>query len=379
MGIINDLFRTYGPEYLRRYGERMPAVHHKVIDAISQCRTEVYGSVIYQCDDCGEVHLVPRSCGNRHCPGCQHQKSRQWLDKQMERQLPGHHFLLTFTVPEQIRPFIRRHPRLAYSALFAASAEAIKTLTTDPRFIGGDIPGFFGVLHTWGRQLQFHPHIHYVVPGGALSSRDGQWHPSSLGFFLPVKALSRIFRAKFRDRMRATGQFDEITPEVWACDWNVHCQAVDTAEATLKYLAPYVFKVAISNSRIRKIEEGRVFFHYRKPHSFRLRTMALPVMEFIRRFLQHVLPTGFMKVRYYGFLSATSAVPLEDVRTRIEMAYGFAVSTLETAIEPLPPMTCRHCGRTLLYRQSILPHHDTHRPGDPKGPSWRPLREVPSG
>lgn len=226
MGIINDLFRTYGPEYLRRYGERMPAAHHKAIAAISQCRTEVYGSVIYQCDDCGEVHSLPRSCGNRHCPGCQHHKSRQWLDKQMERQLPGHHFLLTFTVPEQIRPFIRRHPRLAYSALFAASAEAIKTLTTDPRFIGGDIPGFFGVLHTWGRQLQFHPHIHYVVPGGALSSRDGHWHPSSLGFFLPVKALSRIFRAKFRDRMRATGQFDEIAPEVWACDWNVHCQAV---------------------------------------------------------------------------------------------------------------------------------------------------------
>lgn len=379
MGIINDLFRTYGPEYLRRYGERMPAAHHKAIAAISQCRTEVYGSVIYQCEDCGEVHSLPRSCGNRHCPGCQHHKSRQWLDKQMARQLPGHHFLLTFTVPEQIRPFIRHHPRLAYSALFAASAEAIKTLTTDPRFIGGDIPGFFGVLHTWGRQLQFHPHIHYVVPGGALSSRDGQWHPSSLGFFLPVRALSRIFRAKFRDRMSATGQFDEIPPEVWACDWNIHCQAVGAAEATLKYLAPYVFKVAISNSRILKIEDGTVVFQYQKPQSHRLRTMALPVMEFLRRFLQHVLPTGFMKVRYYGFLSATSAVPLEDVRTRIEMAYGFAVSTLEAAIEPLPPMTCRHCGGTLLYRQSILPHHDTHRQGDPKGPSWRPLQEVPSG
>ncbi len=379
MGIINDLFRTHGPEYLRRYGERMPADHHKVIDAISQCRTEAYGSVIYQCEHCGEGHIVPRSCGNRHCPGCQHHKSRQWLQRQLDRQLPGHHFLLTFTVPEQIRPFIRRHQRLAYSALFAASAEAIKTLTTDPRFIGADRPGFFGVLHTWGRQLPYHPHIHYVVPGGALSTRDQQWHPSSLGFLLPVKALSRIFRAKFRDRMNAAGLWDEIAPEVWEADWNVNCQAVGPAEATMKYLAPYVFKVAISNSRIVKVEEGRVFFHYRKPHSSRLRTMALPVMEFIRRFLQHVLPTGFMKVRYYGFLSPTSSVPLDAVKSRIEMAYGFAVSTPETEIEPLPPMTCRHCGGTLIYRLSILPHHDNHRHGLSPGPSWTLLQEVPSG
>lgn len=375
MGIINDLFRTYGPEYLRRYGDSLPAEHQKVIDAIIQCRTDVSGSVIYQCEDCGETHLVPRSCGNRHCPGCQHHKSQQWLEKQRERQLPGHHFLLTFTIPEPLRPFIRRHQRIAYSALFAASSEAMKTLAPDPRLSGGDIPGFFGVLHTWGRQLQYHPHIHYIVPGGALSSQDHRWHPSSTGFFLPVKALSRIFRAKFRDRMKQGGLFDEIPPEVWECDWNVHCQAVAAAEAPLRYLAPYVFKVAISNSRIVKVEDEKVFFHYTKPHSHRLRTLALPVMEFIRRFLQHVLPWGFMKVRYYGFLSPSSSVPLDEVKTRIEVAYRFAVTTPETNIEPPPPMTCLHCGGTLIYRRSILPHHDSRR----QRPSSIPLQEVPSG
>jgi Putative transposase/Transposase zinc-binding domain len=297
MGIINDLFRTYGPEYIEHYGESMPAEHKKVIDALIHCRTEANGTTLYHCEQCQQLHIVHRSCGNRHCPGCQHPKAQQWLEKQVERQLPGHHFMLTFTVPEPLRPFIRSHQRVAYAALFEASAGAIKRLAKDPNYIGGDTPGFFGVLHTWGRQLQFHPHIHYLVPGGAFDSQDGRWHPSSSGFFLPVKALSKVFRAKFRDQIEQAGLLGKVPPEVWTVDWNVNCQAVSNGEATVKYLAPYIFKVAISNSRIVKVEDGKVFFRYKKPHSKRWRTMALPVMEFIRRFLQHVLPTGFMKVR----------------------------------------------------------------------------------
>jgi hypothetical protein len=355
MGLINDIFRTYGPEYLDRYGESMPVEHKKVIDAICQCRTETNGSIIYQCEQCSQFHSVPRSCGNRHCPGCQHHKARQWLERQMERQLPGPHFMLTFTVPDQLRPFIRSHQRLAYAALFETSADAIKTLAKDPTYLSGDTPGFFGVLHTWGRQLQYHPHIHYLVPGGALSSQDGQWHPSSPGFFLPVKALSKIFRAKFQDQIEQAGLLGKVPPEVWTVDWNVNCQAVGTAEATLNYLAPYIFKVAISESRIIKVEGDQVFFRYKKPHSERWRIMALPVMEFMRRFLQHVLPTGFMKVRYYGFLSPSSSVPLEEVKTRIELAYGFTITTPEIETEPLPPMCCPYCGGTLVYWQSIVP------------------------
>ncbi|HEX2201355.1 MAG TPA: transposase [Gammaproteobacteria bacterium] len=289
MGLINDIFRIYGPKYLDRYGESMPVEHKKVIDALCQCRTETNGSIIYHCEQCSQFHSVPRSCGNRHCPGCQHHKAR--------RQLPGHHFMLTFTVRDQLRPFIRSYQRLAYAALFETSADAIKTLAKDPTYLSGDTPGFFGVLHTWGRQLQYHPHIHYLVPGGALSSQDGQWHPSSPGFFLPVKALSKIFRAKFQDQIEQAGLLGKVPPEIWTVDWNVNCQAVGTAEATLNYLAPYIFKVAISESRIIKVEGDQVFFRYKKPHSERWRIMALPVMEFMRRFLQHVLPTGFMKVR----------------------------------------------------------------------------------
>jgi hypothetical protein len=367
MSAINEIFREHAPEYLRRFGESMPAEHKKVIEAILTCRTEAGGSVVYHCEDCDRLYLVHRGCGNRHCPGCQNHKSRQWLQKQLKRQLPGHHFMLTFTVPEQLRPFLRRHQRIGYAALFAASSEAIKRLATDPRFTAGDTPGFFGVLHTWGRQLQYHPHIHYVVPGGMLEGQGGNWHPSAVNFYLPVQALSKIVRAKFRDRMAKAGLLGQIPREVWKIDWNVNSQAVGSAEASIKYLTPYVFRVAISNSRIVKVEDGKVFFRYRKTGSNRLRTLALDAIEFIRRFLQHVLPTGFMKVRYYGFLSPGSRVPLEEVRARIELAFGFEVVAPDLEPEPPPLIACRHCGYELVYRYSILPHRRRNLTGAPSG------------
>lgn len=273
----------------------------------------------------------------------------------MKRQLPGHHFLLTFTAPENLRRFIRKYQRTAYSALFKASSEAMKKLVPDEKFIDGDLPGFFGVLHTWGRTLEFHPHIHYIVPGGALSTSDGLWHPSRIDFYLPVRALSQIFKAKFRDAMKEAGLFDQIPPDVWQIDWNVNSQAVGSSEASLKYLAPYVFRVAISNSRILKVENRTVFIRYRKSHSHRLRTLALEVMEFIRRFLQHVLPTGFMKVRYYGFMNPNCGVSLDRISTLIEMSYGFNVALPNTDLEPWQPITCPACGGTLKLRSLLLP------------------------
>jgi hypothetical protein len=200
------------------------------------------------------------------------------------------------------------------------------------------------------------------VPGGAFSTKDNRWHSSSPTFYLPVLALSPIFRAKFRDRMEKAGLLNKIPSEVWHKDWNVNCQAVGEAEASIKYLAPYVFRVAISDSRIIKVEEDKVFFRYKKQKSNRWRTMVLGAMEFIRRFLQHVLPAGFMKVRYYGFLSPTSNVSITDVRAHIELAYGFTINTPKTEIEPLPAMTCKECGFKLIYLFYILPKPEKRGP-----------------
>lgn len=262
---------------------------------------------------------------------------------------------MTFTVPEQLRPFMRKNQRVAYSALFKTSSDSIKKLALDQHYIGADLPGFFGVLHTWGRTLQYHPHIHYVVPGGALSSSDGRWHPSATDFYLPVQALAKIFRAKFRDEMIDAGLFDQIPSQVWHIDWNVNSQAVPSSEACLKYLAPYVFKVAISNSRIMKVEDRTVLICYKKPHSNRLRTLPLEVMEFIRRFLQHVLPTGFMKVRYYGFMNPNCKVTRDHIRNIIERINGFDIDLPKAAPKPRLPITCPSCGGPLKLRSLTLP------------------------
>jgi hypothetical protein len=361
---VNNIFRAFGPEYIERFGDDLPGEHRKAMDAILRCRTQEAGIALYECEDCGHSHTMYRSCGNRHCPTCQHHKTREWLESQINRQLPGHHFMLTFTVPESLRRFIRSHQRLAYAALFKASAGAIKKLAADDKHIGGDLPGFFGVLHTWGRTLEYHPHIHYIAPGGALSSKDRAWHPSRADFYLPVRALSKIFRAKFRDEMKAAGLEGEIPVEVWETEWNVNCQAVGASAASLKYLAPYVFKVAIANSRIVKVENRTVTFRYQKPKSSRWRTMALDALEFIRRFLQHVLPTGFMKVRYFGFINPNCKVGLDTISALIELSYGFNLPELDAdGLEPWQPIVCPHCGGALKLRAIVLSNGTVIRPG----------------
>jgi len=357
MTTITEIFRTFSPEYLQRYGEAMPVQHKKVINAIIHCRTEHYGTVIYTCEQCGTSHILFQSCGNRHCPTCQNHKTKQWVARQMMRQVPGHHFMITFTLPQQLRDVIRSRQRIAYQAMFKASSETLKTLAADTKYIGGDMPGFFGVLHTWGRKLQYHPHIHYIAPGGAFSKKDYRWHPSRLDFYVPVKALSKIFKAKFRDEMKREGLLDEISSEAWDQPWNVNSQAVGTSERSIKYLAPYVFKVAISQSRIVKIQDQHVFFRYRKDKSNRWRTTSMDGIEFIRRFLQHVLPAGFMKVRYYGFLNATSSIPLDTISALIELSFGFQISHSRPCTEPLSPLTCPECGGMLRHRLFIMPAH----------------------
>lgn len=363
MNSINEIFRTFGPEYVERFGDDMPKDHIKAIEAITVCRTAQAGTAYYECEQCHNLHVMYQSCGNRHCPTCQHHRTRQWLQAQMARQLPGHHFMITFTVPEDLRRFIRANQRVAYSGLFKASSEAIKMLARDEKHIGGDVPGFFGVLHTWGRTLEYHPHIHYVVAGGALSSTDGRWHPSRIDFFVPVRALSKIFRAKFRDEIKAAGLFDLVPPEVWNIDWNVNCQAVGESSASLGYLAPYVFKVAISNNRIIKVENRTVTFKYKKQKGSRWRTMALEVFEFIRRFLQHVLPTGFMKVRYFGFMNPSCKVDLETISTLIELSYGFEIERPEAELDPWQPLVCPHCGGRLKLSAIVLRDGTVIRPG----------------
>jgi hypothetical protein len=321
MSAIQKIFKRYAPEYLKRYGQTMPAVHKKVIYAIENCRSGCFGALHYRCSSCKQNQELPRSCGNRNCPTCQNEKASLWLDKMKKKLLPCSYFMITFTVPQELRSFIKSNQRIAYAAMFDSAAQALKKLARDPRFVGADQIGLFGVLHTWGRTLSYHPHIHFIVPAGGLSSDRKQWLASKPDFFVRVEPLSVIYKAKFRDEMKKAGLFQKIDPVVWSKPWVVNSQAVGDGRTSLKYLAPYVFRVAISNSRIVGFEGGEVTFKYRKSGSNRWRLMTVSAMEFIRRFLQHALPVGFMKIRHYGFLSGSSKTPWSKIRALICILY----------------------------------------------------------
>jgi hypothetical protein len=358
MTTITDIVGAFAPEYLEHY-PHLPPSHQKVISAIQNCRSGHYGHSLYPCQSCGGQHRVNHSCGNRHCPQCQHHKTQQWLHNQLTKQLPGPHFLITFTVPEPLRPFIQSHPLIAYQAMFKASSTALKRLAKDERFIGTNLPGFTGILHTWGRQLQYHPHIHDIVPGGGLSKDRSQWLPSRANFFVPVKALSPIYRAVFKEEMTKAGLLEQINPQVWHTDWNVHSQANPNGHTAFKYLAPYVFKVAISNSRIVSLKHRIVIFTYRKPGSSRRRTTRLDAIEFIRRFLQHVLPAGFMKVRHFGFMNPSCAIHTGAIRRMIAMQRHIVCKPTPTE-DPAPGVaSCPSCGGQMIVVMRLWsPHRD---------------------
>jgi hypothetical protein len=248
-------------------------------------------------------------------------------------------------LPAELRALARSHQQTIYNLLFRASAAALQSLAQDPRFVGARL-GMVGALHTWTRQLLYHPHVHYLVTGGGLTA-DGHWRTARKDFLVPVKALSVIFRAQFRDQLKKTALFTAVAPPVWRRDWVVHSEAVGSGEPAFKYLAPYIFRVAISNNRLRQLHDGQVTFSYKESATDQLKSATVSAEEFIRRFLQHVLPPRFIKVRYYGLLSPAHRQLLQLARQLLAATTSKlkrqAVKT--TAARALP--SCPHCGRPL--------------------------------
>ena len=352
MNSIQQLFREHGPAYLKRFGDRMPANHKKVIHAIRNCGTGLFGQHAFACAGCGESHYADGSCGNRHCPTCQAGKSDEWLQKQVKKALPVNYFMVTFTVPQELREVIRANQKIAYAALFKAASGAMKKLAKDPRFVGCDLVGFTGILHTWTRQLAYHPHVHFIVPGGGLSKDGDEWLSSSAAFFVHANPLSKIYRAKFIEELRKEGLV--VPPCVWDPDWVVDCRHVGNGQAALKYLAQYVFRVAIAPSRILRVADGRVWFRYQRSGEKKWRTCKLKIFEFMRRYLQHTLPSGFTKVRHYGFLAPNARIGLAKIRELICALYEILIELLP---EPKPrrskPWKCKSCGGLIRWREFI--------------------------
>jgi hypothetical protein len=270
--------------------------------------------------------------------------------------------MVTFTLPEPLRAIARRHQKVVYNLLFQTAAAALQELAQDKRFGGGQI-GLVGVLQTWGRELSYHPHVHFLAPGGGLSADGQQWLASRPTFLVHVRPLAKLFRAKFRAALLKTELFHQVPAEVWATDWVVHCQAVGDGQAALKYLAPYIFQVAMSNKRIVKVVEGQVTFRYRPSGSKKSKLCTLPAEEFIRRFLQHVLPKGLVKVRYYGLFSPGQRHRLNQARSLLESQRpaeaqaGLEAIPAQPADQPAqaPTLLCPKCGQPLHWQQKLKP------------------------
>ena len=344
---VAEIFRAHGPEYLAKYGERMPRAHKRAMRDIEACRTAELGGQVYVCEKCNERRFSYHSCKNRHCPKCGNNQAAQWLEEQKEMLLPVNHFLVTFTLPEDLRRVARSTQKTMYNILFRASSEALQKLASDERFVGGKL-GMVGVLHTWTRALIYHPHVHYIVTGGGLNE-NGEWKSSREDFLVPVKALSVIFRAKLRDLLKKTELFDQVDPRVWKKAWVVHSEPVGSGEAAFKYLAPYVFRVAISNSRILKLEDGRITFKYKDSATDQVKYATVSAEEFIRRFLQHVLPEGFVKVRYYGLLAAGNRRLLDKAR-QLLMTRGKQIDSKQSLslAADREPLRCPNCGSEMI-------------------------------
>jgi hypothetical protein len=310
---LAEVFRTFGPAYLERFGGRMPPSHRRALSDLVACRTEVMGGHLAQCDCCGHQHYSYHSCRNRSCPKCRSNDTAAWLEKRRSELLPTSYFHLVFTLPETLRDLVRRNQKDLLGSLMSAAAQSLQSLASDPRYVGGEM-AVLAVLHTWTRSLIYHPHVHCLVPGGGLA-KDGTWHPARKKYLLPVTALSTIFRARFMALARKALP-DEVFPEsLWDTPWVVYCKpALQGSEKLLDYLGRYIHRVAITNRRIKAIRNGLITFEFKDAKAGRWKTMTLPAEEFLRRFLQHVLPKGFHKVRYYGLLSPRKRTWLKQLQ-----------------------------------------------------------------
>jgi hypothetical protein len=324
---VADVFRKYKNEFFEQYGNSLSADQRRAFDAVVACRTKALGGHIEQCDHCGHEGNAYNSCRNRHCPKCQGMARAKWMEARAAELLPIPYFHVVFTLPREIGPIALQNKRVVYGILFRAAAETLKKLAADPRHLGAEI-GVVAVLHTWGQQLPHHPHVHCICTGGGISPDGTRWVRCKMSktkkkFFIPVEVLSLVFRGKFIGLLkRAFGNgelsfhgelaplrqmntFEERLNAAVDRKWVVYAKRPFRGpERLLKYLARYTHRVAISNSRLIEMRDGHVHFWWKDYRDGGTRkTMCLPVTEFIRRFLLHVSPSGFMRIRHYGFLA----------------------------------------------------------------------------
>jgi Putative transposase/Transposase zinc-binding domain len=374
---VADIVRAAGNRFWEKHKSHLAWVHRKVLDAIVRCRTAALGGHRDKCVRCGHLTASYNSCRNRHCPKCQGNVRAKWLAARAAELLPVPYFHIVFTLPHELSALVLQNKRLLYDLLFRTSAASLLELARDPKHLGADI-GFLGVLHTWGQNLQVHPHIHYIVPAGGLALDGSRWIDSSHRFFLPVKRLSRVFRDNFcgqlselfqQNRLQFHGSlrllaspvaFSDLLWELGQKDWVVYAKPpFGGAEHVLNYLARYTHRVAISNHRLVAFENDRVSFRWRDyAHGGKNKVMTVSADEFLRRFLLHVLPKGLVRIRHFGlFANRRRSAALQCCRESL----GTVASTERTEATTLP--RCPACSATMLVIERFTSAQLYFQPG----------------
>jgi hypothetical protein len=343
---------------------------------IEQCRTPALGGHLYLCDECQRTEAAYHSCRNRHCPTCQGDRAEQWAEAQKKRILPADYYLITFTLPASLRSLASSHQRETYNALLRCAAQSIQKIAKDPKFIGAQ-PAMIGVLHTWTRDLRYHPHAHFLVTAGGLTADGLAWRRAKNdSFLMPGRVLSPIFRAKFRAALQQASLYSSVPKKAWKQDWVVHVMHAGTGEQIIEYLGRYLFRPPLSNQSIERCEAGNVIFRYRDGKSGLKKRCSVTSEEFIRRFLQHALPRGFTRVRHYGCFSPGSAKKLALARSLLEGLQGSApahedsqapidLDRIEHGFDPEDPQDeqaakpserlCPFCKKTTMRRIAEIP------------------------
>ena len=381
---VSDIFRTFGAEYREAHGTEMPKRHLRTMHAIEICRTSELGGHVDECDHCGALRISYNSCRNRHCPKCQCLDKERWLEARKKDLLATGYFHVVFTIPDKLRPIALRNQRVIYNLLFRAVSKTLKELARDPKHLGADI-GFIAILHTWTQTLMDHPHIHCIVPGGGLSLDGKRWISCNNKFFIRVEALSRLFRGKllyylkkvyYSGKLKFPGQiqhlkhetaFEGLLTDLYHQAWVVNSKpSFQTAETVIDYLGRYTHRVALSNDRLAKLEGNRVTIRYRDSNdNDKIKFLPLDAFDFIRRFLMHILPDGFTKIRHYGILSNRNrktklalckALLGVEVKQEGEQLEQESWQDLLARITGIDPRICPYCGKgKMRLKESLLP------------------------
>jgi len=385
---VAEVIREHGKDFLAKYGALLTVTQRKALRDLAACRTAALGGHVEQCLDCGRERIAYNSCRNRHCPKCQALARARWLDQQAQHLLRVEYHHVVFTLPAALGDLARANPVVVYDLLMRSAAATLREVAANRKRLGASV-GVLMVLHTWGQNLHHHPHVHCVVTGGGLScdatgkvDASPRWRACRPGFFLPVRVLSRVFRGKLlaglaaafdQGKLHLCGALQRLADPgcrtawwqtLYAHDWVVYSKRPFGGPAqVLKYLARYTHRVAISNARLVELRDGRVTFRYKDyADDRRQKTMTLDAHEFLRRFVQHVLPKGFVKIRHYGLLANGQREARLAVCRRLLLVVNVtaALPGVETApLTPAPPPCCPHCGGTRLVYRALVPLEPT--------------------